>query len=169
MVEPLQDSSSRSCANNRNTQFKKYVNASLPTLDASAVPNREINQNLDAVELKESVKDWKSRKSTFLNEISNELIKCSLDTLCKPILYLFNTILELGDFPSCWNEGLIIPIHKKSDRPCVDDYRSIIISSCMGKLFIKIFTRWIDTYLRTKDIWKKTMWFQVGPMTICLY
>ena len=44
MVEPLQDSSSPSGANNRNTQFKEYVNASLPTLEASAVPNREINK-----------------------------------------------------------------------------------------------------------------------------
>ena len=33
-------------------------------------------------------------------------------------------------------------------------FRGMIISSCMGKLFIKIFTRRIDTYLRTKDIWK---------------
>ena len=101
-------------ANYRNTQFKEYVNASLPTLEGSAVPNRESNKSLDAVELKESVKNLKSRKSTFLDEISNELIKCTFDTLCKPILYLFNTILELGDFPSCWSEGLIIPIHKKN-------------------------------------------------------
>ena len=37
------------------------------------MPNREFNKSLDAVELKESVKNLKSRKSTFLDEISNKI------------------------------------------------------------------------------------------------
>ena len=76
-------------------------------------------------------------KATFLDELSNELFKFTFDTLCRLLLHLFNTILSMGDFPSPWSEGSIIPIHKKNDRLYVDNYRGIYISNCIGKAFIQ--------------------------------
>ena len=86
------------------------------------MPNNDLNNCFTADEIKDTIKDLKIGKATFLDELSNELFKFTFDTLCRPLLHLFNTILSMGDFPSPWSEGLIVPIHKKNDRLCVDNY-----------------------------------------------
>ena len=137
-----------------NSQFSKYVSGALPTLEGVSVPNTDLNKNFNADEIKDTIKDLKIGKATFLDELSNELFKFTFDTLCRPLLHLFNTILSMGDFPSPWSEGLIVPIHKKNDRLCVDNYRGIIISSCIGKVFIKILTKRIDNFMIDSGKWK---------------
>ena len=71
-------------------------------------------------------------------------------------MHLFNTTLKEGGVPNDWSDSLIISIHKKGDRLSANNYRGIIISSCMGKIFIKMLTRRIDACPRTlenKPIW----------------
>ena len=137
-----------------NSQFSKYVSGALPTLEGVSVPNNDLNKNFNADEIKDTIKDLKIGKATFLDELSNELFKFTFDTLCRPLLHLFNMILSMGDFLSPWSEGLIVPIHKKNDRLCVDNYRGIIISSCIGKVFIKILTKRIDNFMIDSGKWK---------------
>ena len=69
-------------------------------------------------------------------------------------MHLFNTTLKEGGIPNEWSDGLIIPIHKKGDRLSANNYRGIIISSCMGKIFIKMLTRRIDQHMRARELWK---------------
>ena len=47
-------------------------------------------------------------KRIYLSDrISNEMIKSSVDILMKGFIKVFNTILNSGNFPSLWCEGLI--------------------------------------------------------------
>ena len=48
----------------------------------------------------------------------------------------------------------MIPLHKKNDKLCVDNYSGLIISSCVGKLFTKILTKRIDEFMRVNGLWK---------------
>ena len=137
-----------------NSQFSKYVSGALPTLEVVSVPNNDLNKSFIADEIKDTIKVLKIGKATFVDELSNELFKFTFDTLCRPLLHLFNTILSVGDFPSPRSEGLIVPIHKKNDRLCVDNYRGIIISSCIGKVFIKILTKRIHNFMIDSGKWK---------------
>ena len=73
----------------------------------------------------------------------------------KPILHLFNTVITLQSFPTLWNEGLIMPTFKKGDRSNTDDYRGIVIYSCVGKLYLKILTKRIDDYMVTSGLWSQ--------------
>jgi len=143
-----------SLPNNIDQQHLQYVKTCLPVLERSAIDNEIINVPINDNELRESVKLLKTGKSIYLDEISNEAIKCGINVLEAPILHLFNNVLEHSNFPQCWGDGLIKPLHKKNDKLCVDNYRGIIISSCIGKLFTKILTRRIDKYMRVNDLWK---------------
>ena len=89
----------------------------------------------------------------YLDEISNDAIKCGIQRLEAPLLHLYNQVLNTGCFPHIWSDGLIIPLHKKNDKSCVDDYRGLILSSCVGKLFTKILTKRIDTFMRINGLW----------------
>ena len=90
----------------------------------------------------------------YLDEISNDAIKWGIQLLEAPLLHLYNQVLNTGCFPHIWSDGLIIPLHKKNDKSCVDNYRGLIISSCVGKLFTKILTKRINKFMRINGLWK---------------
>ena len=56
-------------------------------------------------------------------------------------------------FPETWNEGLIVPIHKKGEKFNVDNYRGTIISSCIGKIFLKVIASIIHSFMNTLNLW----------------
>ena len=98
-------------------------------------------------------KTLKSGKSFYLDDISNESLKSGYETLKRPLKHLFNIIYQKGSFPDMWRDGFIVPIHKKNDILDVNNYRGIIISSCIGKLFLKILTKRIDMSMRSTHKW----------------
>ena len=136
-----------------NQQFAEYIDCSLPTIEGVSEQNENLNKQIAHDELNIVIKELKTGKATYLDEISNEFIKATAGRLRDPLLHLFNTVIRLGDFPMDWSDGLIIPIHKKDDWLSVDNYKGIIISSCLGKVFVKILTRRIDNYMRSSGQW----------------
>ena len=134
-----------------NNQFSDYICASLSTLEGISVANEELNKPISLEELTGVIKDLKSGKASFLDNISNDVIKCGRLSLSQPIMHLFNTTLKEGGIPNGWSDGLIIPIHKKGDRLNANNYRGIIISSCMGKIFIKMLSRQTDQHMRVEN------------------
>ena len=55
-----------------------------------------------------------------------------------------------GYFPKSWSEGHIIPLHKKGNINCVENYRGITLLSCLGKLFTRLLNNrlsaWAEEY-----------------------
>ena len=47
----------------------------------------------------------------------------------------------MGTFPKIWSDGIIVPLHKKDDKLDTNNYRGIVISSCLGKLLLRILTK----------------------------
>ena len=128
-------------------QFLKYVVEALPLLETHTELAANLNGPVTAGELNSIMKNTKAGKTTFLDDISNDALKLGLPVLEKAILYLFNNVMHVQTFPESWNEGLIVPIHKKGDKLNVDNYRGIIISSCIGKIFLKVIASRIDSYM----------------------
>ena len=116
--------------------------------------NDVINVPICSTELLESSASLKTGKAMYLDEISNDAIKCGIQLLEAPLLHLYNQVLNPGCFPHIWSDGLIIPLHKKNAKSCVDNYRGLIISSFVGKLFTKILTKRIDKFMRINGLWK---------------
>ena len=71
------------------------------------------------------------------------------------ILHLFKTATTPQSFPTLWIEVLIILTFKKDDRFSTDNCREIIISSCVGKLYIKIVTKRISDYIVAPGQWSQ--------------
>ena len=92
-------------------------------------------------------------KATYLDDVSNDAIKAGFPVIQQALVHLFNNVLNSQVFPEPWNEGLIIPIHKKGDKLNTDNYRGIIISSCIGKLFLKVMTSRIESHMDQLHCW----------------
>ena len=75
------------------------------------------------------------------DDILNEFIVEGKNISSSYLHHLSNFIFNRGKFPEIWSEGCIIPIHKKSDTDNLDNYRGIILLSCLGKLFTRILNK----------------------------
>ena len=134
--------------------FMDYVTHSLPHLEkASALGNESMDYEISTEEINVAVKDLKMNKSVFTDGIGNEAIKYGFVHLKDALHHLFNIIFTSGEYPETWSEGLIIPIHKKGDKMDVNNYRGIIISSCVSKVLLRILNRRIENYMNVNRKW----------------
>ena len=58
--------------------------------------------------------------------------------LIKPLIILFQNVVKYSYYPDIWKRSNIIPVHKKSDKQLVKNYRSISFLPIFGKIFEKI-------------------------------
>ena len=143
-------------APDQDLQFLEYVKGSLPMLERESdnyETDRRLNSDFSSSEVSESVKSLKMGKSSYIDNIGNEAIKHGYLSIEPALIALFNMVLSYGSFPKIWSDGLIIPLHKKDDKLDPNNYRGIVISSCLGKLFLKILTKRINKYMDISGKW----------------
>ena len=104
------------------------------------VAYHELDTNITYDEVYTAIKSMKCGKSPGYDMLLNELFIFGKDVLTTSITRIFNHILNVGYFPQCWSEGVIVPLHKN-----VNNYRGITLLS----VFSKLFTRVINTRLST--------------------
>ena len=67
----------------------------------------------------------KRRKSTGIDLVPNEMIKCEKHVLTTPLCILFNYVLKHGAFPKKWNSSIISPIFKDDNSSDLSNYRGV--------------------------------------------
>ena len=77
----------------------------------------------------------KTKKAPGLDNITNEMIKCSDRNMIEHLQTLFNNIMESGYYPTSWNQGLNCSTCKSGKQNDLNNYRGIALSNCLGKLF----------------------------------
>ena len=95
------------------------------------------------------MKTLKNNTSSGLDRISNEMVKQSTPRLQECLCKLFNIILNNEKYPFQWREH---PIHKKGNDTDPRNYRGIVISSCLSKLFAKILHNRIEKHISDNSI-----------------
>ena len=89
-----------------------------------------LDKPIDVDEVKKAALKLKNGKSVGIDLISNEMIKCCVDShFVRLIKELFNFILVESKFPTCWKQGLITPIFKSGEIYSPSDYRGITVTS----------------------------------------
>ena len=73
-----------------------------------------LNDPITGVELGYVMKYIKLGKATYLDDVSNDAIKAGFPVIQEALVHLFKNVRNSPIFPEPWNEGLIIPIHKKA-------------------------------------------------------
>ena len=112
-----------------------------------------LNRNITTDEILATIKELKSGKSVFTDNIGNEALKHGYIHFKDALCHMFNIIFRSGHFPSTWADGIIIPLHKKDDRMNTNNYRGIVISSCVSKVLLRILTKRIDAYMCQSGKW----------------
>ena len=124
------------------------LNATLPDT------HRIINDGSDLESIivtEQDVKDQISlldvSKSYGPDGVSPRIIKEGAEVLAKVLTRLFNLSLSKMKVPRIWKQANVVPIHKKDLKTVISNYRPISLLSCAGKLFEKVFFKYVFNHL----------------------
>ena len=105
------------------------------TMSICSVEHDILNRNFTVDEIKSSINSLRNKKSPGIDCIPAEFLKHCRDVVSDDITELFNYIIENGDFPETWAEGLRNPIFKTRLKIETCNYRGIIVLQIFEKIF----------------------------------
>jgi hypothetical protein len=125
-----------------NRKTKDPVEADLPLHIAH---NLEIKTDPFVMEeLNAVLKNMKEGKAPGSDNITLEAIKKGGVKLKENILMICNKVLETGETPESWREGIIIPIPKKGNLRLASNYRGITLLPIPMKIYNKLLLNRIE-------------------------
>ena len=72
---------------------------------------------------------------------------------CKPLELIFKQSMDSGSFPSSWKKGNIVPIHKRDDKKCFKNYRTVPLQPILRKFFEKsVFNKMFQFFIENEVI-----------------
>ena len=127
-----------SLLNNSNVlhnNLAKLTNISLDTVNFSTGDISKIINNLDL------------DKAHGHDMLSIRMIKLCGNSICKPLSIIFNDCLKVGKFLSDWKKAHVVPVHKKGDRQCLENYRLISLLPICSEIFERLIYNELFTLL----------------------
>lgn len=88
------------------------------------------------------------RKSAGPDGIPPLFISKCAATLATPLLYIYNSSLRSGIYPSAWKKANVVPVYKADRKDVVSNYRPISILSTFGKIFESIISPYLQRHLK---------------------
>ena len=81
------------------------------------------------------LKSLNANKSFGPDGISGKILKKCAFSLAYPLSLLFNLSYNCGQIPQEWKLANVVPVHKKGDKSCVENYRPISLTCLIMKVF----------------------------------
>ena len=127
-----------------------------------------LNNPIEGDEIIKAIGKLKNGKSCGSDSIFNEYIINTKHMLLPLYIYLFNKIINDGEFPASWSIGIIVPIFKNNgetnDPNC---YRGITLLSCLSKLFTSVINNRLNKFIEeNKMLDENQAGFRKGYSTI---
>ena len=110
----------------------------LPTSLSFRTDKRLSSVTFSAEDIGKVIQGLDHNKAHGHDNISICMLKICGDTICKPLEMIFSQALTSGSFPSEWKIGNIVPIHKKSDKQNLINYRPVPLLPICGKIFERL-------------------------------
>jgi hypothetical protein len=129
--------------------FNKGDNIKVPIINITADPNLATIQ-LDEDDVRKNLMTLDPSKAIGPDGLPTKLLKLFADQLAAPLCYLFNKSLSMGHVPAQWKLANIIPIYKKGDHHCANNYRPISLLPVVSKVMERCVYDIIILHLRPK-------------------
>ena len=63
------------------------------------------------------------------DKIPTKLVRDAIETICEPLVIVFNASLEKGTVPDIWKVAHVTPVFKSGQKSNLPNYRPISVSS----------------------------------------
>ena len=123
-----------------------------PVYPPNSIDEGPLDHIITLDELLKASYTLKNGKSTGIDMISNEMLRCILENHPHVLLKLYNSTLQNNIIPSDWITSIISPVHKKGSKMVRENYRGISLISCVFKLFAAILNNRLMNFCKEKNI-----------------
>ena len=136
-------------ANVFNDFFSKQCT---PLVNGSKLPENQVeltNSRINSVPFSDDLVINIIRNSNVIKthghgDISIRIIKMCDESLVRTVSIIFRNYLNSCIYPSTWKKANVIPVHKKNDKQCMNNYRLCRFYQYLRKFFeILIFNEFI--------------------------
>ena len=76
-----------------------------------------------------------ANKAAGPDKIHRKILKICAKGLAKPLSIIYNRCFHEGKIPKLWKVGSVVPVFKKGDKSCVENYRPISLTCLPMKIF----------------------------------
>ena len=123
---------------NEVKSFLTKYDSNLPTSVNNNLIKDILSRYITIEEVNSGIMHLKSGKSPGIDLVPAEFIKCASDEIAYDLVQLYNYIIEVGEYPEIWAEGIRTPVPKIVGSDKTNDYRGITVQPVLGKLFEEI-------------------------------
>ncbi len=88
--------------------------------------------------VKDVLKSLDVSKATGPDGIGNLILKTCAESLCTPLVFIFQKSVDSGCFPMIWKSANIVPIFKKGDKKDKTNYRPVALLSNISKVLERL-------------------------------
>lgn len=129
--------------NNTANSHEFKLNKNFPTIFIEPATENEIFN---------IVMSLKNSNSSGVDNISSNILKCVAQFIKAPLTYLVNWSLNTGIFPDELKTAKIVPLYKKGNQSCVENYRPISMLSVISKILEKVVFNRMKNFLSAYNI-----------------
>ena len=128
--------------------------------------------NVYSVEIKNIVKEMKSKTSCDMFGVSNNFVKQTINVLLEPLTHIFNLSLTTGKIPTNLKKAKVIPIYKLNQKDAesksnMSNYRPISLLPIFSKILEKLVANRLTIFLKNNNIlYKHQYGFQAKKSTL---
>ena len=98
-------------------------------------------------QIEKEILDLDPKKATGSDTIPPKIIKDASRVLKSPLADLFNTTVEVNQFPTALKYANVSPIYKKDDNTKKENYRPISILPTISKMFERLIFQQVTSYV----------------------
>ena len=156
------------------TKFGKFFSEQCsPLINNSTLPNfiYTTNARLDSIVISEVeiitlIRNLNIGKACGPDGISAHMLLICDETISIPLKIIFESIFSTGIYPELWKSANVSPIHKKSDKQLINNYRPISLLPICSKLLEKIIFNQLYSFFNDNNlITKNQSGFRAGDST----
>ena len=130
---------------------------------SSSVPNSIFLEDTNPEEVYKIIIEFQNGKAS---DIPVVVLKKTAHLICKPLATIYSKCMRDGIFPSVLKTGKVIPIHKKENKECIENYRPVSILPVFEKIFEKIIYNRLYSFFISKGILREEQFgFRKGHST----
>ena len=110
-------------------------------------PNENLDKDFDDEELEVALDNLQFYKACSFDQVRNEALKVGGEEIRTELLKLFNWINAQEQVPTEWAKSLVFCLYKDGEETDPGNYRGISLISCLGKLYLSIWTQRLTEHL----------------------
>ena len=97
-------------------------------------------EEINGMHIRDAVSKIETLERFGTDNISSYFLKLALPFINKSLVYIFNTSMQIGVFPSQWKTARVTPIFKEGDKSAKTNYQLISVLPVISHLFKSFYT-----------------------------